>query len=278
MKNGSSAPDDPLRVWLEATGGGDDGGGDRQNAPAHRLPASRRLLALTAAVTAMALALAAVALADRAPRSDRAAAVPITVDASPAAGASPGATAAATHPSAAPSHHAAPAAAVLAIRTTSGPDTYVDTAVVEQVDRRGGFSVVTVRAWVLYRDAGHWDAGRALRYGVVVSDAAGAPVLTRPWPLPPPTPRAPRRQWRAVDDPALATAAAGALRAAGYREVADLEVRADPALPGVLSVGVTASDPAGRPSRRHEVWVSADATRVLGMPTSTDLPIPLEQP
>lgn len=284
MENASSTPPDGLRAWLEATGGGDDGGGgggggglQTRTADAKR-PPSRRLLTLTGVMTAVALALGAVALADRAPRSSGAAAAPIAVTSSPVAGASPHATAAATHPLPATSDQSAPAAAVLAVRTASGPDAYVDTAVAEHVDHHPGFSVVTVQAWVLYRDAGNWDAGRALRYGVAVSDAAGAPVLARPWPLHPPTARPPRRQWRALDDAELATAAAGALRAAGYRDVADVEVRSDPALPGVVSVNVTATDPAGRPPRRHEVWLSPDATRVLGTASVTDLPIPLEQP
>ena len=285
MENGSDVSPDPLQVWLEATGGAREA-----VPPGGRRTTSRRLLALTAMVTIVAVLLGGVALTERA-KPGAAAAAPVTVMPSPVPTPSPVPAAAAPSPgpagpvgpvppaSVAPaSASAQSAAAVLAVRTTAGPGAYVDTAVVDGVTRHDGFSVVTVLAWVLYRTGGRWDAGRALRFGVAVADTDAASPLARPWPLPPPSAGIAPRRWTPVEDQALATAAAAALRSAGYRGVSDLELRSDAGLPGVLSAAANATAPGSRSPRRQEVWLSPDASTLLGAPAAPRPPLPMEQP
>lgn len=275
MDDGSSAPPNPLQAWLEATGGAERRPRDEQRAGG----APVRLLVVTAAVVAVCVGLA---IATAAPRTGLPAGAAVVSEV-PAAAVPP--------PAAAPSSPVAPtanpsvltpqlaAAAVLAVRSATAPDTYVDTAVADSVVSHQAFSVVTVRAWVLSRTGEAWDAGAGARFAVAVDPAASPPTaLGPPWLLAPPVTEPPPRRWRVVDDVHVDSVAAQTLRRAGYRGLRDLEVRSDATLPGALTVAVTATGPEQPSPQRHEVWVTPDAGAVLGAPTAAPVPIPGEQP
>ena len=299
MSDGSSAPPDPLRAWLEATGPHVDGG-DRAE-PERRGP--RRLLALTAAMTATAAALAAVVAARPPTISGAAVAAPaVTIPAVAASGEeTPPGVAPAGAPAAAPTASSAPttmplapdglaatpgavpapaaAAAVLAVRRAAAASTYVDMAVADGAEVREGVTVVTVSAWVLQHDGGGWDQGRPVRFGVAVGGPPARPgALGRPWVLSALPGRAPQPTWLRIDDAPLVAAAAHALARAGYRTVQGVEASRSDDVPGVVRVHASAVAPGYAAAGRQEVWLSGDGQTVLGNDGGAQPPIPGELP
>src|SRR5687768_1427372 len=128
---------DPLRAWLEATGGDqlprppESGDGRGEDGP------SRRLMAASAVVCAVAVVLAVAARTQNAGGQ-----TPGVAPSVPTAGATASAPAApAPAPlldgRALPGDSAVTAAALLAVRTGAGDDAYVDTAAVEAIDNAG---------------------------------------------------------------------------------------------------------------------------------------------
>jgi hypothetical protein len=274
MNDASPQAPDPLRAWLEVTGDEAGHGGDRTSAGRQ---SSRRLFATTAVVTAAAGVLAVGALAgSRATSTAPSAAVsPSPVIAQTPAPATPNPALEVDPAAPAAVVDATAAAAVLAVRSAAAGDTYIDTAVAQSVDTRHGVPVVTVLAWVLQRRGGVWDRGSMVRYGVALdgSDAASG-ALAPPWILPAPASAAPRRSWRPVDDQAIAEGAAATLRTTGYRDLEAVELRRDPALPLILSALVTATAPGRTEARQHEVWLTPDASAVLGAAPAATPPVP----
>lgn len=277
MTDGSAAAHDPLQAWLEATRSGP--ATSAVEATSSRRPAPIRLLAITAVVCAAALGLGAAVVSSSGGRDGPR--VPVApamlVAPSPAPTNAPATETMRAAPTA-PAHPVPDplaAAAVLAVRAGAGTDTYVDTAVVEDSAEHSGFTVVTVAAWVLQRTGTGWDGGMAVRYAVPLGGPPSQPaVLATPWVLPSPRHDIPDRTWHLVDDNELERSAAGALRAAGYRRVQRVEIRRDPALPAAVNAAVTAIPPGNSGARDLEVWLSADASAVLGHLPGSDLPVP----
>ena len=272
---------DPLRAWLEATGGDQsqrppesgDGGGE--------VGPSRRLMAATAVVCATAVVLAvAVRAKDAGGQTPDVAPPAPTVSATPAPATPATATAQLEGQGLAPAGDpAVAAAALLAVRTGAGEDVYVDTAAVEATADRGGVTVVTVRALILRRLGGGWSRPQTVRFAVPVSTAGGETnALAAPWRLPSPDAAPQGPAWAAVEDAGLARKAAAAIAAAGYSSPAGASVRRAADLTGVLAVSVRAVAPGDTDVRSHELWLTEDAGAVLGMPAVTDIPVPGGQP
>lgn len=274
---------DPLRAWLEATGGpgpslaeaGD--GGPR--------PHARRLVVAAGALCLVA-ALLAVAAGRHATLGSAATAASATGTA-PAAGASGSAVAPDTPPAPpidppTPAPNGVPdalaAPAVLAVRDGAPADRYVDTAVAESLFDIGDVTVVTVRALVLRRVHDGWSHPHHARYAVPVhSDGQGVEVLAAPWLLPPPDPQLPVRSWSETGTASLRQVAHEAVAAAGYRVRDEVRLQRDAALPEILRCRFRGTAPGEDRAGEHEVWLSADGRRVLGGP-AVGVEIPLEQP
>lgn len=269
---------DPLRAWLEATGGDQTqrppvtGDGRREDGP------SRRLTAATAVVCATAVVLAvAVRVKDAGGHTPDVSPAPPTVSAT--MGATPAPAAPAQDHDLVSNDPAVEAAALLAVRTGAGDDVYVDTAAVESLGGVGATTVVTVRALMLRRVRGGWSPPQTVRFAVPVGSSGSEQVaLAAPWRLPSPVPTAPRPAWEPVDDADMTQSATQAVGAAGYSGVADVRVRRAREHPGVLAVALRAVAPGDDAARDHELWLTEDAGAVLGMPAMTDIPIPGGQP
>ena len=285
----SKSPDtaDPLQAWLAATRTDErhspaprdsdaDQPADDPAGPAgeHRL--SRRLLRVTTltCVAALALGVAVRRPAEQvSPVAPEVAPVESSTDPVPPPGAvsPPVSAASATLP---PADQAA--AAVTAVRLATPPDRYIDTAVAESAHPAGTAAVIAVRAVVLDQVGQGWANPHLARYAVAVS--THEPVaLSTPWPLPPQQPAPPRLSWQPA--PALDSAAQTALEAAGFRSISDVRVRRSDTLPDIVSALCRATAPGESTPRRHEVWLTADAARVLGLTdVKPPIPVPGEQP
>jgi hypothetical protein len=276
---------DPLHAWLAATQTDDRrtpqpaAAGEEPTEPAsagHGV--SRRLLRATAVTCVLALGLGiaswrpqeAVAPITPTPRVQAVAATPVpTEPALPVPG--PDSAVAGT-----PMPMAQAAAAVTAVRLGVPPDRYVDTAAVESVHPAGTASIVIVRAVVLDQLGQEWANPHTARYAVAVSTHEPVAV-TAPWALPPEESAPLRLSWQPA--PTLRAAASTALEAAGYRSISDVRVRRSDTLPDVVSALCRATAPGDSTSRRHEVWLGADAAHVLGVTNaSPPIPVPAEQP
>ncbi|MPZ73207.1 MAG: hypothetical protein GEU74_08245 [Nitriliruptorales bacterium] len=276
-------PPDPLQAWLEAAGGASAADPDSARpSPDARPRPSRRLLGATAVVCTLAAALAAWSPALRSvPQvgserqgSDSAEGrPPATASAAP----NPGVPPAPDGDAALPDDLPTLAAAVIAVRLAGAPDRYVDTAVAEAVVGAQGVSIVTVRAVVLERNGNRWGEPHLARFAVAVRGQPDAPkVLARPWRLPVED-ASQSPSWEPVAE--LDAAAVTALEASGYREPLQIAVRRSRDLPDVLSVLLRGVAPGESSPRRHEVWLSRDATQVLGAAEATaGIPVPLEKP
>lgn len=251
---------------------------------------SKRLLAGTAGVclAAVILGVAATDLvgaagptegADSAGAPAAPAVLPTT--AAGAAGApAPAATALPASGGAAPvADPATAAAAVIAVRAAAPPDLYVDTAVVDEVTVLEGVTLVGVRAVVVPRVDGGWGSPATVRYAVPVGTVDGAVgALADPWRLAPPRPVGDAPDLTPVREPALVRAATQALTAAGYGPVGDVRLSRSDAVPDVLIATLRGTAPGDALPRATTVWLTGDALRVLGAPTSVDLPVPQEEP
>lgn len=269
---------DPLRAWLEATGGDqtqrppDTGDGRREDGP------SRRLTAATAVVCATAVVLAvAVRAKDAGGQTPAVSPAPPTVSATMAA--TPAPAAPAVDHDVVSADPAVAAAALLAVRTGAGDDVYVDTAAVESLHDVGATAVVIVRALILRRVRGGWSRPRTVRFAVPVGSAEGdAVALAAPWRLPSSVSAPPRPAWEAVDDADMTRSATQAVAAAGYSGVAHVRVRRAAEHPGVVAVALRGVAPGDDAARDHELWLTEGAGTVLGMPAVTDIPVPGGQP
>ena len=276
MTDTSQPVPDPLEAWREAAGRGAPPSGDGEApAAAHR---PTRLFAAAAVTVAIALFLAAGAV--RTPRPPAAAPV------APSAAVLPSPTTGA--PASAPTEPPVPlgpdnsvaaadsAAAVLAVRTSAPPDTYVDTAIADGATGTGEVTVVTVRALVLHRSGRGWGAGRAARFAVPIGRRDGQAVaLAAPWRLAaaPAATAAPR--WTAVDDAGLSRAAARAADGQGYAVDEPIRLRRASDVPGVLAANFRGVAPGDTAARRHELWLDDGATTVLGArQEAAALPVP----
>lgn len=279
----SDRPADPLAAWLAATHGGAAGApppsDDARPTPSGSWP-RRRLLAVAAVPWVAVIALGAVTTQRATPAAPPApAAARVTASPSPAP---PDPSDADPQPAVLDDELAA--AAVLTVRLSTPPDQYLDTAVAERVDTLDGAAVVTVAAAVLDRVDGGWAGPRAVRFAVPLSLGHSRPAaLSAPWVLPgTDRPRA-EPETTPVDDDALTHAAATALRAAGYRDIAVAQLRRHSALPDVLAVHVRARAPGEPGERDHEIWLDAAASHVLGAAVSAEpvqlpAPVPAEAP
>ena len=274
---------DPIDAWLAATAGREEAGPPSPAGPAvSERRISRRLVVLTAIPWLVVVALGSAAVGNR----DAASTPADTPSAAPspplATTASPDPTAPATTPASAPMprNEAVAAAAIVAVRLGTGPDTYLDTAVVEDTAPSGAGTVVTVRSVLLDRSGSAWSAPREVRHHVVVGPVDGEIVALSPaWQVAAPGVVAPRWDWNRVDEPLLLDAATAAVRAAGYSQVTVTALRRSGELPGVASALVDAVAPGARGRAAHELWLAADASSVLGTSAAEpDLPVPAEQP
>ena len=272
MTDTSQPLPDPLRAWREATGGdaAASGDADRNEGPERR---PTRLFVLAGGVCALTLLLALAAT--RAAPSEVVAAAPLPTPVTAASTAPLTAPPPVVPTAEAPVPPAAAASAVLAVRADAADGTYVDTAVVDGAVLTSGTLVVTVRALLLHRVGRGWDSGSTVRYAVPVDPSDGS-VLAPAWQLAAEQPKRSRLAWAPAREAALAAAAAATLRDAGYRLEGDPAVRRSPDVQGVISVSVEAIGPADDVARRHEVWLTADASAVLGAdgPAATTLPVP----
>lgn len=254
---------DPLRAWREAAGG--TASTDEAGAATRRRP--NRLLLAAGFACAAAVTLAATSAARVAPTTPASAPVPvgpITPSAYPPASTASGAVA---------PPDAAAAAAVIAVRAAAPKSHYVDTAAAETVTETHGVTLVTVRAFVLYRRGRGWDAGRVARYAVPLDAGADPVVLAAPWRLPDPRTVAADGQWKPAPQPDLVAAAERSLGVAGYRVAGDVEVRVDGS--GRLAAVFVGGAPGEAHDREHTVWLTSDAAAVLGAPEpAADLPVP----
>ena len=179
----------------------------------------------------------------------------------------------------APAGPAAAAAAVLAVRITSGPSLYVDTAVADGVTSVAGITIVGVRALVLHRAGDRWTRPTLMRYAVPVGVRASSVThLARPWRLPAPV--APRAALPTVPlrDAELLQSATAAIVAAGYEGVRDVRLGRAAAVPGIVVAAVRATGPGDSEDGLHRLWLTADAARVVGMPSTLELPAQQEHP
>ena len=287
----SDVPSDhPLQAWLAATRGGSAGEAGTASAPDQQpsvpaRPVSKRLLAVTvgACLAAVTLGVTTTGLG-KAPAPSDAAVGPAAP--APAAILPTTATAAAASdvpatpvPVGAPADPAIAAAAVIAVRSGAPPDLYVDTAVVDEVTALEGLVLVSVRAVVVPRVDGRWGAPATARYAVPVGTADDSPAAVGdPWRLPAPKPRKAGDELTPVPDPDLARAATDAVTAAGYRQVTELTLGRPAGVPNVLIAALHGIAPGDAVTRPATVWLTGDALRVLGAPTTVDLPVPAEEP
>jgi hypothetical protein len=289
----------PLAAWFAATQGDGGEGSARPAAPpvagddtpASRPAVSRRLI-LAAVVPWLIVGALGAAVVGRTPPST-APRAPVAVSAAPlpspgpAATDGPGPAAVDGAPAADTVTAADPrlaAAAVLTVRMALPDDQYLDTAVAEQVQEVAGAAVVTVAAVVLDRRQEQWVGPRPVRFAVPFSVGQSEPVaLSAPWVVPGTEPSRAQPPASPVADDHLVDRARATLRAAGYRNLADLQLRRHPALPDILAVHVSAAAPGERSTRDHEIWLDAAASRVQGAHTPTasaplPAPIPAEAP
>jgi hypothetical protein len=280
----SLAPDppDPLQAWLAATQAGDrrspqpDMPPDADAEPAVAQRMSRRLLRAAAVACVLALGLGVASwrppetVPSITPAPLRASATPEPTDPVVPVAALDGAAVGAPLP---PEQAAA---AVTAVRLGAPPDRYVDTAVVESAHPEGTATIVTVRAVVLDQVGQEWANPHIARFAVAIS--THEPVaLTAPWALPADESLPPRLSWQPA--PTLRTVASTALESAGYRSISDVRIRRSDTLPDIVSALCRAVAPGDAIPRRHEVWLRADATRVLGASHATPpIPVPAETP
>lgn len=287
----SDVPSDhPLQAWLAATRGGSAGEADTASAPDQQPPVppgavSKRLLAATAGVCLAAVTLGVTATglgkgpATRDAAVGAAAPAPAAILPTTATAATASDAPATPVPVDAPADPAITAAAVIAVRSATPPDLYVDTAVVDEVTVLEGLVLVSVRAVVVPRVDGRWRAPATVRYAVPVGTADGSPAaLGDPWRLPAPKPREAGDEPTPVPDPDLARTATDAVAAAGYRQVTDVTLSRPAGVPNVLIAALQGIAPGDAIPRPATVWLTADALRVLGAPNTVDLPVPREEP
>lgn len=285
----SDVPSDhPLQAWLAATRGGSAGEAGPASAPDQQPPVppgavSKRLLAATASVclAAVILGVATAGLAGS-PASTQGAAgsAPAPAAILPTAATATDPAAPATEGTGAPlPDPAVTAAAVVAVRNAATPDLYVDTAVVDEVTAVDGLVLIGIRAVVVPRVDGRWGSPATVRYAVPVGRAGGAPTaLADPWRLPAPQARAVDHDLAPVPEPDLLRAATDAVTDAGYRQVTDVTLSRPADVPNVLIARLDGIAPGDAVARPATVWLTGDALRVLGAPTTVDLPVPEEEP
>ena len=268
---------DPLAAWLAATQGGTAAvlPAEDTEPSARRSPRRRPRLVVAAVVPWLVVLVVAAAALSRSV---------------PAAPASTPAGASVTTPAAAPAVAATTtaldprlaAAAVLTVRLTAPDDQYIDTAVAERADALTGAVVVIVAAAVLDRVDGAWTGPRHVRFAVALSVGQAEPVaLGAPWVLPTTHRAGAAPEGTVVEDASLHDAAAATLQAAGYRDVADPQLRRYTPLPDIVAVHVRARAPGELSARDHEIWLDAAASHVLGAPAisapaAVPAPVPAE--
>lgn len=134
-------------------------------------------------------------------------------------------------------------------------DGYVEHLTVEAVDHPGpDLAVVTLLAVVLRAADGRYATAHLRRLAVPVHvDGAGARPAGTPWWLPAPELAARPVELEAVADEDLLLAAAEAVAAAGYADVATLTVSTTGAWP--LVADLTATAPGDDAPRTHRLWL-----------------------
>lgn len=174
---------------------------------------------------------------------------------------------------------AATAAAILAVRTTSGPDRYVDTAVADEVTEAAGIAIVGVRALILHRAGDRWASPTLVRYAVPVGVRAGSvTALARPWRLPPHNQQIPALRTVPISDAERVRTATAAIVAAGYTAVRDVRLGRAAAVQDIVLASVRAVAPGDTANAIHQLWLTADAARVVGMPETVEPPALQEHP
>ncbi len=145
-----------------------------------------------------------------------------------------------------------------------GAPRYVDAAVATGVEMVGDASVVSVLALVLEGGGQGWERAGLERYAVALRMGEPGPALLGgPWALPPPAEGPPSAEGAAVSDPALHELVAAELAAVGYRDVTGLDLRRDPARPGVLLARLEAIPPGGESPGTWTAWLRDEPSPVL---------------
>lgn len=146
---------------------------------------------------------------------------------------------------------------------------YVEHLVVESVDHPArGAVVVTVRALVLPVEGDAYGVGEQFRLAVPISlDADHARLAGAPWPLAVEAPVVEAPTAAPVDDPDLQMAAAEAVMAAGYRDVALVSLERTSGWAWIATVEARA--PGQEAASTHAIWLRSDVGRlaVAGTPT-----------
>ena len=291
MEQSPTPPPDGVRAWLAATGETPSPAPAPAGEEGHHRPASRRLLAGTVGMVVVAVVLAGARLAQILPGTAEAP-PPAAATLPPATPAAPSTPAVASSPAASVGVQGVPphleAAALVALRTALGRNRYVDTAAVERAEARGALQIVTVLAVVLDREGDRWGPPNVRRYAVPMVGTFEQPLAAGPpWLLPATPANAQPPAWSDQSNAAVAAASVHALRAAGYRRLELLGVRTSADVPGVTAATVRAVAPGEKHLVRHEVWLTAGGTRVLGLgaggpdgdvPVPPVAPVALEQP
>lgn len=137
----------------------------------------------------------------------------------------------------------------------SALDGYVEHLVVEAVDHPGpDAAVVTLLAVVLHAQDGRYATAEVRRLAVPVHvDGGGARPAGTPWWLPPPDLTAREVALTDVADEDLLVAAAEAIAAAGYVDVATLTLSTTAAWP--LVADLTATAPGDTAPTSHRLWL-----------------------